>query len=93
MAAPKGKHMFGLVTVGERGQVVIPKKARELFGIKPGDSLMLLGDENGPFPGIAMIRNDIYLSVVESLLNGPGMNALENEFTNVVMDAQKKLDD
>ena len=41
---PKGKHMFGLVTVGERGQIVIPKRAREIFGIRPGDQLMLLGD-------------------------------------------------
>ena len=33
------------VTVGEKGQIVIPKQARDLFGIKPGDSLLLLGDE------------------------------------------------
>ena len=32
------------VTVGEKGQIVIPKQARELFGIKPGDTLLLLGD-------------------------------------------------
>ena len=31
-------------TVGEKGQIVIPKQARELFGIKPGDTLLLLGD-------------------------------------------------
>lgn len=34
------------VTVGEKGQIVIPKKARELFEINPGDTLVLLGDEN-----------------------------------------------
>lgn len=43
---PKGKHLFGSVTVGERGQIVIPKKAREIFHIKPGDQLLILGDED-----------------------------------------------
>lgn len=42
---PKGKHFFGSTTVGERGQIVIPKKARDLFHIQPGDSLIILGDE------------------------------------------------
>lgn len=42
---PKGKYFFGAVTVGERGQIVIPKKARDVFGIAPGDQLLILGDE------------------------------------------------
>ena len=42
--APKGKNAW-TVTVGEKGQIVIPKQAREVFGIEPGDSLILLGDE------------------------------------------------
>lgn len=42
---PKGKHVFGATTVGERGQIVIPKKARELFNIEAGDTLLILGDE------------------------------------------------
>ena len=42
---PKGKHVFGTVKVGERGQIVIPKEAREQFGIKPGDTLLVLGDD------------------------------------------------
>ena len=42
---PKGKHFFGSVTVGERGQIVIPKKAREVFGIEAGDQLLMFGDE------------------------------------------------
>ncbi len=41
---PKGKYSWS-VTVGEKGQIVIPKQAREIFGIEPGDSLLLLGDE------------------------------------------------
>lgn len=44
MENPKGKYAW-TVTVGEKGQIVIPKPARELFEIKPGDTLVLLGDE------------------------------------------------
>ena len=43
MDRPKGKHAW-TATVGEKGQIVIPKQAREIFGIKPGDTLLLLGD-------------------------------------------------
>ena len=43
---PKGKHLFGVVTIGEKGQIVIPKQARDLFQIKPGDTLLILGDKN-----------------------------------------------
>ncbi|NLX75268.1 MAG: AbrB/MazE/SpoVT family DNA-binding domain-containing protein [Synergistaceae bacterium] len=44
MPKPKGKYAW-TATVGEKGQIVIPKQARELFDIKPGDTLVLLGDE------------------------------------------------
>jgi len=44
METPKGKYAW-TATVGEKGQIVIPKQAREIFGIKPGDTLLLLGDE------------------------------------------------
>ena len=44
MSTPKGKYAW-TATVGEKGQIVIPKQARELFGIRPGDTLILLGDE------------------------------------------------
>ena len=44
MRAPEGKHAW-TVTVGTKGQIVIPREAREIFGIEPGDTLMLLGDE------------------------------------------------
>ena len=43
MAPPKGKYAW-TVTVGEKGQIVIPKQAREVFQIKPGDTLVMLGD-------------------------------------------------
>lgn len=44
MKQPKGKYAW-TVTVGEKGQIVIPKQAREVFGIQPGDTLVLMGDE------------------------------------------------
>ncbi|MCM1136702.1 MAG: AbrB/MazE/SpoVT family DNA-binding domain-containing protein [Clostridium sp.] len=45
MKKPKGKYAW-TATVGEKGQIVIPKQAREIFNIKPGDTLILLGDES-----------------------------------------------
>lgn len=43
----ENKYVFGIVKVGERGQVVIPKHAREVYNIKPGDRLLAVGDERG----------------------------------------------
>ena len=51
-----GRHVFGTVKVGERGQIVIPKDARALFGIQPGDTLLLLGDEKS---GIIVTRPEV----------------------------------
>ncbi len=47
------KHMFGAVRIGERGQIVIPKKCREVFGLSTGDLLLVLGDEGR---GIALLK-------------------------------------
>ena len=44
MKAPEGKYAW-TATVGEKGQIVIPKQARDIFEIKPGDTLLLLGDK------------------------------------------------
>ena len=43
--APMGKHLWGTVAMGAKGQIVIPKEARELFQIQPGDTLLFLADE------------------------------------------------
>ena len=43
LAKAKGKRVFGTAKVGDRGQIVIPKEAREFFGIEPGDTLLILG--------------------------------------------------
>lgn len=53
--APRGKHFLGGVCVNDRGQIVIPKKARDLFGIMPGDTLIVLADEDS---GIALMKSD-----------------------------------
>ena len=62
-----GKHMFGLVTVGDKGQIVIPVRARRLFNISPGDQLMLLGDEGS---GLALVDARLFISAMEELKNG-----------------------
>jgi len=63
--APQGKHAW-TAKVGEKGQIVIPKEAREIFGIKPGDTLLLLGDEA---QGIAIVNNDAYKHFAEAIFN------------------------
>lgn len=62
---PKGKHVFGIVTVGERGQIVLPKKAREKFNIQTGSTLIVLGDENQG--GLALIDDNLFLSGFERI--------------------------
>ena len=68
---PKGKHIFGVVTVGDKGQIVIPAKARKLFSINAGDQLVVLGDES---QGIALLKSDSFLQMAdmirESMKNG-----------------------
>lgn len=56
MKIPDGHYIFGTVKVGERGQIIIPKEAREVFDIKAGDTLIVLGDEKW---GIAVTRADV----------------------------------
>ena len=63
---PKGKHIFGMVKVGDKGQIVIPAKARRLFQIEPGDNLIVLGDET---QGLAVIKEKDFLTMVENFLS------------------------
>lgn len=58
---PKGKHIFGMVRVGEKGQIVIPAKARKIFDIGPGDNLIVLGEEG---QGIALIKEKSLLGLI-----------------------------
>ena len=66
MSAPEGKYVFGTVKVGDKGQIVIPKKAREVFSISPGDSLLVLGDEK---QGIGLVKAEVLMDFVNSVLN------------------------
>lgn len=56
MEIPKRHYIFGTVKVGERGQIIIPKEARQVFNIKAGDTLIVLGDEKW---GIAVTKSDV----------------------------------
>lgn len=71
---PRGKHIFGVVKVGEKGQIVIPKKARELFDIKPGDGLVILGDEQ---QGMALIKTSAMMKMMNGIANLINKNSEE----------------
>ena len=58
---PKNKHLFGIVTLGERGQIVLPKIARDTLNLKPGDSFVVLGDTSPGNAGIALIDSQTFL--------------------------------
>ena len=62
----QGKHMFGVVTVGDKGQIVIPVRARRNCGIKPGDQLMVLGEDG---KGLALTDARLFMSVAEAYRN------------------------
>ena len=61
---PKGKHLFGMVRVGEKGQIVIPAKARKIFNIEPGDHMLILGDEG---QGLAVVKAKDFLRLADSV--------------------------
>ncbi len=64
---PKGKYLFGTVTVGDKGQIVIPARARKLFDISAGDQLVVLGDEG---QGLAILKSDRFLALADAIRNG-----------------------
>ena len=66
MQEENGKYIFGVVKVGERGQIVIPKEAREQYDIKPGDSLMVLGDDKG----IALLKTEVFQEILNQAMKG-----------------------
>ena len=65
---PKGKHIFGIVKVGDKGQIVLPSKARKIFDINPGDRLLVLGDEG---QGLAIIKEKGLLDLLRNANNTP----------------------
>lgn len=66
LSLPKGKYVFGTAKVGEKGQIVIPKEARDVFNIKPGDNLLILGDESS---GIVVTKTDVINDVAVKILS------------------------
>ena len=75
MKNPTGKHAW-TAKVGEKGQIVIPKEARTLFDINPGDTVLLLGDES---QGIAIVKNDVFINFAEAVLNAQTSKGEDNE--------------
>ena len=64
MQEKDGKYIFGVVKVGDKGQIVIPKDARNVYEIKPGDALIMLGDERG----IALLKTEIFQSAIDQAM-------------------------
>ena len=67
MASKDGKHIFGTEKVGEKGQIVIPKEARTIFNIQPGDTLSVLGDEKQG--GLAIMKADILKEFADAVFS------------------------
>ena len=62
---PKGKQFFGVVKVGERGQIVIPKQAREMYQIHAGEKLVVLGED--ATKGLAILKSDSFLEFADMI--------------------------
>ena len=58
------RHIFGTAKVGEKGQIMIPKDARQIFGVKPGDTLLILGDEE---TGIIVTKPDVLRDAADEI--------------------------
>ncbi|MBQ8927641.1 MAG: AbrB/MazE/SpoVT family DNA-binding domain-containing protein [Oscillospiraceae bacterium] len=74
---PKRNKFIGICTVGEKGQIVIPKAAREMFGIVPGDSVLVLCDRKR---GMAIVKADAIEPLADKILDRQsGMDEEEEE--------------
>ena len=62
----RARRVFGTAKVGDRGQIVIPKEARELFGIKPGDTLLIVGDEDN---GLIVSRPEVLSDLANQIFS------------------------
>ena len=60
------RRVFGTAKVGDRGQIVIPKEARELFKIRPGDTLLILGEES---KGLIVSRPQLHRDLADQVFN------------------------
>ena len=66
MEEKNGKYIFGVCKVNEKGQIVIPKQAREIFNIVPGESLLLVGDKKR---GLALLKTEVFTVVADDILD------------------------
>lgn len=66
MEEKEGKYLFGVVKVGDKGQIVIPKEARKIYDVKPGDTLMLLGDQKG----MALLKTELFQAIIDQAMGG-----------------------
>lgn len=66
MQEKDGKYLFGVVKVGDKGQIVIPRDARKIYDIKPGDGLMVLGDQKG----IAILKTEVFQNIIDRAMEG-----------------------
>ncbi len=76
MQGPDGRWLFGTVKVGEKGQIVIPKDARDMFNIKPGDMLMVGGDEGS---GLAIFTGEVLGGLFAGMIGSWGDTNKEEE--------------
>ena len=65
LGSPPTRRVFGTAKVGDRGQIVIPKEAREFFNIHPGDTLLILGSER---QGLVVSRPEVLDRVAQEIL-------------------------
>ena len=66
MQVSDGKYIFGVVKVGDKGQIVIPRDARKVYDIKPGDALLVLGDQKG----MALVKTEIFQTAIDQVMEG-----------------------
>ncbi len=59
-----GKYIFGVVKVGDKGQIVIPRDARKIYDIKPGDVLLMLGDRKG----MAILKTEVFQAAIDQTM-------------------------
>lgn len=67
MKSPKDNKFMATVKVGPKGQIVIPKEVRDMFGIEPGDSMVILADAKR---GIALERQSFLTKVADAIFAG-----------------------
>ena len=85
---------MGSVKVGPKGQIVIPKDVREMFGIEPGDTLLLLADSQ---KGIAIERYSVFTKIADAIFSGKAKEIYPKQsksdsiaFANAIKDAEKE---